>query len=94
VADGSPYLFWAKGGFYPGCGYGNSGEYTGQFVVFSNGLSVALIVNSNLAYNSSPDACGWQDNNPLWAVVDAFNSAVRINSGLGLSPVGYTFRSR
>jgi CubicO group peptidase (beta-lactamase class C family) len=75
VADGSPYLVWAKGGFYPGCWPGNTGEFSGQLVVFSNGVSVALIVNSNLAYKSTPDVCGWQDNNPLWAVVDAFNSA-------------------
>jgi hypothetical protein len=76
AAPGSPYLFWAKGGFYPGCGFGNPGEFTSQLVVFSNGLSVALIVNSNLAYKGSPDACGYLDNNPIFAILDAFNSAV------------------
>jgi hypothetical protein len=76
VAYGSPYAYWAKGGFYPGCGFGNAGEFNGDLVVFSNDVSVALIVNSNLAYNSSADKCGYQDNNPIQAILNAFNSAI------------------
>jgi hypothetical protein len=76
VSSGSPYVYSAKGGFYPGCWPGNNGEFSGMLVVFSNGISVALIVNSNLAYKSTPDKCGYQDSNPIVAILDAFNSAV------------------
>jgi CubicO group peptidase (beta-lactamase class C family) len=76
AANGSHYAYWAKGGFYPGCGYGNAGEFNGSLVVFSNGVSVALFVNSNLAYNSKADKCGYKDSDPVQAVLDAFNSAI------------------
>jgi CubicO group peptidase (beta-lactamase class C family) len=76
AASGSTYAYWSKGGFYPGCGFGNPGEFNGSSIVFSNGLSVAVIVNSNLAYNSQADSCGYQDSDPVQAVLDAFNNAI------------------
>lgn len=76
AANGSPNAFWSKGGFYPGCGFGNAGEFRGYLVLFSNDVSVALIVNSNLAYDSTPDACGYQDSDPIQALLDAFNYAI------------------
>ena len=76
AANGSHYAFWGKGGFYPGCGYGNLGEFHGNLMVFSNDVSVAVIVNSNLAYNPTADACNYQDNDPAQAVLDAFNYAI------------------
>ena len=76
VPDGSPYAYWSKGGFYPGCNNGNPGEFRGYLLLFSNDVSVALIVNSNLAYDSAADACGHQDSDPIHAILDAFNNAV------------------
>ena len=75
-ANGSYFAYWAKGGFYPGCGLANPGEFNGELVVFSNDVSVSLIVNSNLAYNASPDFCGYKDNSPIQAILDAFNYAI------------------
>jgi CubicO group peptidase (beta-lactamase class C family) len=74
VSNGSNQAYWAKGGFFPGCQ--NPGEFNGYLVVFSNDVSVALIVNSNLTYKSSPDTCGYQDSDPIQAILDAFNSAI------------------
>jgi hypothetical protein len=84
TAPNSPYVYSVKGGFYPGCNSKtgmeyNHGEFAGLLVVFSNGISVAMIVNSNLTYKGSPDQCTYVDanlTNPVASVVDAFNSAV------------------
>jgi len=76
VAPNSPYFYSFKGGFYPGCWPGNTGEFTAALMVFSNGVSVALIVNSNLNYRATQDACGYWDTYLVTPVVDAFNSAV------------------
>jgi D-alanyl-D-alanine carboxypeptidase len=77
VLDGSPYAYWAKEAFYPGCYDGNAGEFWGELVVFSNDVSVALFVNSNLTYNRpKTDNCDYSDRSPLDAIVDAFNSTI------------------
>jgi CubicO group peptidase (beta-lactamase class C family) len=92
TGNGSPYLYWHKNGFYPGCGYGNCGEFQGELVVFSNDVSVAFFVNSNLAYKSVP-GCGRLDSpSTLTPILDAFNNSFpvvqRISPGLGADSGG------
>jgi CubicO group peptidase (beta-lactamase class C family) len=79
VAKNSSYLYWEKGGFYPGCSQGNKlpGEFRGHLVVFSNDVSIALFVNSNLTgKGATKDACGFKDRGSLQAILDAFNSTI------------------
>ncbi len=63
---GTTYKFWSHGGYYPD--NINAGEFNSALVVFSNGVNVALIVNSPLHYDND---------RPIQAVLDAFITATK-----------------
>lgn len=71
------YFFWEKSGWYPGCGDywfdAFDGNFRSELVVFSNDVSIALFVNSNL----KDDNC-WSGGgtSPLNSILDAFNRAL------------------
>jgi CubicO group peptidase (beta-lactamase class C family) len=85
---GSQFYYSHKSGGYPAfysgppqCGF-QQGEFNGELVAFTNEISVAVIVNSNLTYDASANKCvlpngtALKEGSLLSAVVDAFNSTI------------------